>query len=194
MYRVIAYRVRMETLIIFLKGKKMNWKRNIVLMVLIATVTISGHVFANTAEGCTPGFWKNHPACWCDSYTEATLISDVFSGLQAAPYDTIDDADRKSDFDNDNLQDALRYRGGGGLAGSVRNMLRHATTALLNGCSSDVAYPISGLGVIDLVEYALDSQDIGMIQDVHIILAMWNEDAPCPIDSQCRRDDEVKDD
>jgi uncharacterized repeat protein (TIGR01451 family) len=23
-------------------------------------------------EGCTPGFWKNHPDCWCDDYEEGT--------------------------------------------------------------------------------------------------------------------------
>jgi hypothetical protein len=142
-------------------------------------------------EGCTPGFWKNHPDCWCDSYTEATLVSDVFDRLKAAPYDTVDDDDRKSDFDTDTLADSIRYRGGPELAGSVRNMLRHATAALLNGCSSDVGYPISDLMVIELVNFVLDQEDIGMIQDAHTLLAMWNEDSPCPIDAHCiRHDDE----
>jgi len=55
------------------------------------------------------------------------LASDVFTRLSAAPYDTLDDDDRKSDFDTDTLLGALKYRGGSGLAGAVRNMLRHAT-------------------------------------------------------------------
>jgi hypothetical protein len=41
----------------------------------------------------------------------------------------------------------------------------------------------------------LDAPDIAVIQDVHTILAMWNEDSPCPIDAHCRRiDDEVNGD
>jgi uncharacterized repeat protein (TIGR01451 family) len=146
-------------------------------------------------EGCTPGFWKNHPDCWCNSYEPDILISDVFSALHDPPYDTVDDDDRKSDFDTDTLADALRYRGGRGLAGSVRNLLRHATAALLNACSSDTNYPISVQDVIELVNFGLDAPDIAVIQDVHTILAMWNEDSPCPIDAHCRRiDDEVNGD
>ncbi|MHC4962529.1 MAG: COG1470 family protein [Planctomycetota bacterium] len=143
-------------------------------------------------EGCTPGFWKNHPDCWCDYYTPEMLLSDVFVVLNNEPYVSIDDDDRKSDFNNDTLADALRYRGGRGLAGTVRNMLRHATAALLNACSSDVGYPISVEQVIGLVNLGLDSQDIAVIQDVHTLFAAWNEETPCPIDAHCRViDDEV---
>ncbi|MHC4233251.1 MAG: hypothetical protein ACYSTW_11730, partial [Planctomycetota bacterium] len=108
---------------------------------------------------------------------------------------TIDDGDRKSDFDTDSLADALRYRGGRGLAGSARNMLRHATAALLNACSSDVGYPVSDAAVIDLGNYVLESGDPAMIQDLHALLSSWNEEFPCPIDAHCRRiDDEVNGD
>jgi uncharacterized repeat protein (TIGR01451 family) len=146
-------------------------------------------------EGCTPGFWKNHPNCWCDPFRPDTLVSDVWTALQGPPYDTIDDGDRKSDFDTDSLADALRYRGGRGLAGSARNMLRHATAALLNACSSDVGYPVSDAAVIDLGNYVLESGDPAMIQDLHALLSSWNEEFPCPIDAHCRRiDDEVNGD
>jgi hypothetical protein len=152
-------------------------------------------------EGCTPGFWKNHPDCWCDEIVlsdgtvvtigEATLVSSVFTRLQSAPYDTLDTGDRKSDFDTDSLADSIRYRGGAELAGSTRNMLRHATAALLNACTSDVNYPISAAMVVDLVNFVLDEQDIGMIQNLHTLLADWNEDSPCPIDAHCIRHDDV---
>ena len=141
-------------------------------------------------EGCTPSFWKYHRACWCDSYEPDMLLSDVFTRLSAAPYDSIDDDDRKSDFDQDTLQDALRYRGGGELAGATRDMLRHATAALLNGCSSDVSYPVSDSLVIQLVNFVLDEQDIATIRNAYMLFAMWNEDAPCPIDAHCNRIDE----
>ena len=148
-------------------------------------------------ESCTPGYWKNSPNCWCDSYTPEMLISDVFARLQIAPYDTIDDSGKKrskSDFDNDTMLDALKYGGGNGLAGSTRNMLRHATAALLNSCNNDLFYPVSDTMVIDLVNFVLDGQDPAMVQDLHIILASWNEDFPCPISSDnsmypCQRED-----
>jgi hypothetical protein len=94
--------------------------------------------------------------------------------------------DRKSDFDTDTLADALRYRGGEGLAGKARNMLRHATAALLNSCSTDVGYPLSVQFIIDAGNDALDSEDPAVIQDTHMILAGLNEDSPCPIDAHCR--------
>ena len=140
-------------------------------------------------EGCTPGFWKNHPDCWCDAYNKDMLVSDVWTALKDPNYVTLDDDDRKSDFDQDTLLDALKYRGGPGLAGSVRNMLRHATAALLNGCSTDVAYPVSDLTVIEVGNGVLESEDIATIQEVHGILAGWNEDSPCPINAHCEPED-----
>ena len=145
------------------------------------------------AEGCTPGFWKNHPDCWCDAYTPDMLASDVFTRLASAPYDTLgdDETPSKSDFNNDTLMDALKYRGGADLAGSVRNLLRHATAALLNGCSSDVFYPVSDLIVIDLVNAALDSEDQATVQELHSVLAGFNEDYPCPINAHCERTEPI---
>ncbi|MHC5185355.1 MAG: hypothetical protein ACYSPI_13965, partial [Planctomycetota bacterium] len=151
-------------------------------------------------EGCTPGFWKNHPDCWCDALpdglpiSEGTLASDVWTRLQSPPYDTLDDGDRKSDFDADTLAMSIRYRGGGDLAGKARNMLRHATAALLNSCSTDVGYPLSVAFIIDAVNAALDSEDPAVIQDTHMVLASLNEDSPCPIDAHCRVHDDINGD
>lgn len=138
-------------------------------------------------EGCTPGFWKNHPSCWNIAYNKDMLISDVFVALISAPYDILDDGDRKSDFDTDTMLVALRYRGGSNLAGSVRNMLRHATAALLNANNNNVGYPIPDSLVIDLVNHVLNQQDIDQIQELHVILKDLNENSPCPINAHGKR-------
>jgi hypothetical protein len=139
-------------------------------------------------EGCTPGFWKNHPDCWCDSYTPTMDADDVFTALQDPNYASY--SDKKCDFDTDSLLDALKYGGGRGLAGSVRNMLRHATAALLNGCSDNVQYPVSDALVIDLVNAALATEDVDVIQELHGVLAGFNEDNPCPINAHCQLEDD----
>ena len=147
-------------------------------------------------EGCTPGFWKNNPDCWCDSYNPGDPVAGVFTALQDPNYAEIDDS--KSDFDEDSLLDALKYGGGRGLAGATRNLLRHATAALLNGCSSDVLYPVSDGTVIDLVNAALATEDVDIIQELHGVLAGFNEDSPCPISADnakepCQRYEEPVD-
>ncbi|MHC5184267.1 MAG: COG1470 family protein, partial [Planctomycetota bacterium] len=139
-------------------------------------------------EGCTPGFWKNHTDCWCDAYTPDMLVSEVWTALQDPNYVSITDS--KSNFATDTLMDSIRYRGGGGLAGTTRNMLRHATAALLNACSDNVAYPVSVGDIIDGGNTALATEDIAEIHDLHMILAGFNEDSPCPINAHC----EVTDD
>ena len=136
-------------------------------------------------EGCTPGFWKNHPACWCDSYEPDMLVSDVFTALTDPNYADIDDS--KSNFDEDTLMDALRYKGG--LAGRTRNLLRHATAALLNGCNDDVNFPIDDAVVIELVNAALETEDVDLIQELHSVLAEFNEYG-CPINAHCYPEDD----
>ena len=143
-------------------------------------------------EGCTPGFWKNHPDCWCDLYEPETQIDDVWTALLDDPYDT--QKDKKSEFSADTLLDALKYGGGRGWEGATRNLLRHATAALLNGCSTgNVDYPISDALVIELVNAALATNDRSQINELHSALAGFNEDYPCPINAHCDRhdDDEV---
>ena len=110
------------------------------------------------------------------------LVADVFTALQAPNYAGYSDS--KCDFDTDTLMDALNYQGGRGLEGSVRNLLRHATAALLNGCNSNVGFPISDTLVIQLVNLALASEDVDIVQELHSVLAEFNEYG-CPINAQC---------
>jgi hypothetical protein len=134
-------------------------------------------------EGCTPGFWKNHPDCW-RCYDEATLVSDVFTVLSDSNYSYADYSDGKCDFDANTLKQSIRYKGGTGVFGAARNLLRHASAAIQNACSQDVGYPLTVDGVIDMVNDALASEKVGTINGAKNLLAMFNEYG-CPINAHC---------
>jgi hypothetical protein len=145
-------------------------------------------------EGCTPGFWKNHPKCWCGLYGDGSdnppfKVSDLFVRLQTSPYDTVDDPEprrkHKSNFDQDTMLQALSYQGGGELDGAVRNLLRHATAAALNACNDNVSYEKSLTWIIDEVNAKLEAQIIDDIITLQGDLAGWNEDG-CPINARCQ--------
>ena len=130
-------------------------------------------------KGCTPRFWKENSGCWCSAYAPDTPVSIVFTALQSPAYASY--ADEKCDFDADTLLDALNYRGGRGLEGAARNLLRHATAALLNICNDNVNYPVWEALIIDLTNAVLATEDTDFIQELHSVLAEFN-DYGCPID------------
>ncbi|MAU10194.1 MAG: hypothetical protein CL607_10260 [Anaerolineaceae bacterium] len=77
-------------------------------------------------QGCTLGYWKNHPESWV-GYSPSQLYSDVFG---VGPAIT--------------LMDALNARGG-----HEKRFLRQSTAALLSEAHPGVAYPISGvIGIV----------------------------------------------
>jgi cysteine-rich repeat protein len=97
------------------------------------------------AEGCTPGFWKNHTGHW-GGYLPSTSIGSVFASASGFP--TLAD---------DTLLDGLAYHGGSGAIGGARILLRAAIAALLNEAHPDVDYSVDG--VIVLVNAALATGD-----------------------------------
>lgn len=125
-------------------------------------------------EGCTPGFWKNHPNCWCEAYDEEDRVGEVFD-IPSPELEELAD---------DSLMDALRYHGGPGALGKARNLLRHGVAALLNACGEHVDYPLSVQGVIDTVNEALETLDEHEINMVKDMLNDYNE-LGCPINAKC---------
>jgi hypothetical protein len=97
-------------------------------------------------EGCTPGFWKNHPEAWVGFTTGQTLES-VFDVPDALG------------LDNATLLEALSFQGGSGNVGAARILLRAAVAALLNAASPDVDFTLTTAEVIAQVNTALASQD-----------------------------------
>ncbi len=126
-------------------------------------------------NGCTPGFWKNHPVCWCDRFDpDDDLLGEVF-----------DVPSQLDDYAEDTLMDGMNYGGGKGVEGAARNLFRSAVAAILNGCSSDVPYPMSADAVITAVNAALATLDRGEILAVHTMLDVLNN-LGCSIDAHCR--------
>jgi hypothetical protein len=118
-------------------------------------------------EGCTPGFWKNHPEDWQGFSTDQALAS-VFNpaGLGGLGSTT--------------LLDALKFRGGSTVTAAKRILLRHGVAALLNSAHSGVDFELSSGQVIAAVNAALASNDRATILRAKNRLARLNESG-CPL-------------
>lgn len=93
-------------------------------------------------EGCTPGFWKNHPEAFAGTgYSPTTTLGSVFTGLSAT-------------YAGLTFAEALALGGGG-----LDALLRQAVAALLNASSPDVDYPLSAATVISMTNAAIASGD-----------------------------------
>jgi hypothetical protein len=90
-------------------------------------------------EGCTPGFWKNHPTAFPAPYSRTTTLGSVFTGLPA-------------NYASLTFQQALSQGGGG-----LNALLRQAVAALLSATSPEVDYPLTADEVISLTNAAIAS-------------------------------------
>jgi hypothetical protein len=97
-------------------------------------------------QGCTPGYWKNHPVSW-STFWPSSPVSSVFPA--SAAYD----------LGSFVLIDGLAYRGGSDDRGAAEILLRAAIAALLNAAHPDVDYPRSTAQVLADVNAALTSDD-----------------------------------
>lgn len=103
-------------------------------------------------EGCTPGYWKNHTDSWT-AYQPGTPLSAVFA---ATPVQ----------YAGTSLHEALSFRGGNGVDGAARILLRAATSAVLNAGDPDVDYRYTTSEIVSQVNAALASGDRGTILDL----------------------------
>jgi len=93
-------------------------------------------------DGCSPGYWKNHPESWAASGFNTTDDFDTIFSVNA--------------FDPDrSLMNALRSGGGG-----MNKMGRMATAALLNASHPGVNFPLSITQVINQVHNAITSGNL----------------------------------
>jgi hypothetical protein len=86
------------------------------------------------ADGCTPGYWKNHLSSWAPTGFDP---SDIFDTVFGTSYFS-------STY---TLDDAINQGGGG-----VNRLVRHGTAALLSAAHPDVDYPYSVAQVIEWVQ------------------------------------------
>jgi hypothetical protein len=95
-------------------------------------------------QGCTPGYWKNHPNAWPPTgFATIMTVEDVF------------DVPDAFNLDSKTLLQALSFLGGPYKLGSARILLRAATAAVLNASHPDVDYPMSTADIIGQVNSAL---------------------------------------
>ena len=100
-------------------------------------------------EGCTPGFWKNHPEAFAGTgYSPTTTLGSVFAGLPAS-YAAL------------TFEQALSLGGGG-----LDALLRQAVAALLNASSPDVDYPLTAAQVVAATNAAIASGDYEATKDL----------------------------
>jgi hypothetical protein len=118
-------------------------------------------------EGCTPGFWKNHPEDW-EGFSPDQTLDEVF------------DAAGLGSLGSTTLLDALSFRGGPSVVAAKRILLRHAVAALLNSAHSGVDFGMTTAEVISLVDDALASDDRDEILAAKNVLAALNQ-RDCPL-------------
>jgi len=99
-------------------------------------------------EGCTPGYWKNHPEDFPDAYGTTTTLGSIFTGLSSTEGAMT-------------LSEALSTGGGG-----LNALLRHAAAALLNAASDDVAYSYSIAEVVAMTNAAIASGSYEATKDL----------------------------
>lgn len=101
------------------------------------------------AQGCTPGYWKNHPGAWAAAgFSTAQSVASVFGA--AAGYPGLGSA---------SLIEALDFNGGSSVEGAARNLLRAAVAALLNASHPEIDFPRTPSQVVSTVSSALASGD-----------------------------------
>ncbi|MCM2280469.1 MAG: hypothetical protein NDI61_01330 [Bdellovibrionaceae bacterium] len=113
--------------------------------------TDAAHYFGEQGDGgdqgCTPGYWKNHPESWAATpYTTGQSIASVFANAATWPA-----------IANATLLAALDFPGGPGVEGGARILMRAAVAALLNASHPGVDYPRTAAQVISSVNAALAS-------------------------------------
>jgi hypothetical protein len=118
-------------------------------------------------EGCTPGFWKNHPEDW-EGFSTNQALASVFNpaGLGGLGSTT--------------LLDALKFKGGSTVTAAKRILLRHAVAALLNSAHPGVDFELTTAQVISAVNAALASNNRTTILRAKNRLARLNESG-CPL-------------
>ena len=120
-----------------------------------STTTTTTTTTTPRGEGCTPGFWKNHPEVWVGFATGQTVGS-VFTGFSSA-------------LSSLTLLQGLSTGGGGEIA-----LMRHAIAALLNAAHPSVDYPLTTAAIIAMVNAALASGDDDEIESLKDMLDRAN--------------------
>jgi hypothetical protein len=131
--------------------------------------------------GCTPGFWKNHLDAWPEEAEPDITLGIYGDGKFPSPggvwyfYE-----DLNGDGDDDSLLDALNYKGGPGIDGAKRILLRAAVAASLNKYAFDDNYPDSYYMMQNVYVEIKNGDDREAMIALAEQLDEWNN-AVCPL-------------
>ena len=120
-------------------------------------------------EGCSPGYWKNHPEDWT-GFSPSTTLGSVFPCL----------ANASPSLASKTFSQALDFGGGNTLDEKRQQLLRQAVAALLNASSPGVDYPLTTQQVLNLVNGVLCGTDKDAIDAVKNRLDRLNN-LGCPL-------------
>jgi hypothetical protein len=135
------------------------------------TVTCTFTNVQQVNEGCTPGFWKNHPDAWGPTgFTTSMTLEDVFNVPDSLGLDSV------------TLLDALSFEGGMGNLGAAKILLRAAVAAILNAAHPDVDYDFTVAEIVADVNAALAGNRNDMLELAADLDAANN--AGCPLGNE----------
>ena len=86
------------------------------------------------AEGCTPGYWKNHTENWLERATVEIPTTKLVTSAYA-------DASSRKNLVGVTFLQALQGGGGAGVDGAAVILARAATAAWLNAAHESLGYP-----------------------------------------------------
>lgn len=129
-------------------------------------------------QGCSPGFWKNHPKVWPATYSPNALGSTYFTFPNGTPNYSCN----LTSFGNQTLMQLIQGGGGPGINGAATILLRAAVAGLLNAADPRVDYPLSPVQVVNQVNSALASCDRNVMTNLAGTLDGYNN-LGCPIDA-----------
>ncbi|MFV0457761.1 MAG: hypothetical protein ACK5MT_03180 [Actinomycetales bacterium] len=110
-------------------------------------------------QGCTPGYWKQsqHFDTWEEAHPDTLLTFDHNSPNIGPFVNTTNDLN--GDGAPDTFLDALNFKGGPGLEGAERNLMRAAVAAWLNAANEGLGYPDRRKDMVPAINAAIASGD-----------------------------------
>lgn len=167
--------------------------RTIVVTLLTAVLVVGVAGTASASESgneaaCTPGYWKNHVDNWLE---DPGVLIPATKTLGSA----FDLPDELAAYEDVTFLDALSFKGGPGVEGAARTLLKHAVAAFLNAAYDDGAgnlqYPLRRNsstsfyptfdGIRPETDAALASLDRGTMLDLKDFFDGIANSLPCPL-------------
>jgi hypothetical protein len=124
---------------------------------LALTVAPAANATNIGAEGCSPGYWKNHTENW-EEFAPTTLVRFMFMQNGVSVFDSALPPEVAA-YRKTTAVDALNGGGGPGLDGATQILLRASVAAYLNAAHEGLGYPLRRKQMYGMIRTALESGD-----------------------------------